>query len=203
MLEMQVRGRFLLLFVGMMSLVVTCGLAMAFRYSTRHRFAMGVYALEETPEKKPAVRMGFVSVPSNQTLPWDQPLVARVERGTAGSRSLQAVAYVVGTNGHILYRSGLLKPKSIRERSWFGWEKIVTVEETLIPPLQELPFSQEYQVVIVRLPEISLQDRLLQETAGESSLEVRVARMRLLAERRWNGRVENQKLFIRKSTNRP
>lgn len=198
MLKMHVRGRFLLFLMGVLSLGAMVGLALVFRHATRYRFAMGVYAMDETPEKKPPFRMGFVSIQSNQTLPVDKPLVARVERGTAGSTALQSVAYVLGTEGRILYQSSKLLIKQVKQRSWFGFERWVTIEEAALPALQDLPFSREYQVVIARLPDMSLQGKLLRETQEESSLESRVARMRLLAERRWGGRVESQRIFVRK-----
>lgn len=151
---------------------------------TKNRFAIGLYPAGDTPDLRPARRIGFVLQQAGTVVPDDQELVVRIEKKRAGRGGLQAVAYLLSPKGDRLFARQFMQVAQDRAGR--------LIEQATFPPLQSVanvPAGDKVALVVVRFP--SGQDAadglFAVEQAGDRAAPVqmdRIVQMRLAAEAR-------------------
>lgn len=159
---MVIRGRvFLFCFLGALVTLGT-GSYFGFRYLTRHRFAIGLYPLGETPDIKPRRRVAFFASGPADPVPRHIPLSVRIEKNSAGHSSLQAVAYLFSERGELIYAPQALQIAHDRVGK--------PIEETVFEPLGNRFVGNAVWLVVIRVPSFdgAIQDNIMQQLNATS-----------------------------------
>jgi hypothetical protein len=135
---------------GMFAIVLMCAVSgyTVLHGAARSRFAVGVYAEPPpgTPEKG-VLGAGSAEIQGITRLPLHQAIIVRIEKATAGTSGMAAVALLLSQEGELLFP---IQPLVVGRD-----EAGRLTEQTRFPPLLSIPSQGLLSIVVVRLPAAS------------------------------------------------